>query len=535
MSKMSSTPVASAGRTRLGVAFATAVILVMATVTAACGGSRAPSEARGGKSRLIWGKPAEVIGMDPTVTAGATSWELFNLVYENLVTIDGDFKPVPQLAESIKQPSPTTYVFTLRQGVRFSNGRPMTVDDVVGSLERVIDPKVLSPWRNYLGIRRIAATGSDKVTITLNAPNASFLAALAASYPAVLPMKELKAGSFVPTKQMLGTGPFKVVNHIQDESWTFDRNPYYWRQGVPTVDTLTVRILPDDAARAAALRSGAVDVTTFEIPDSVRLLKNLPNVITQVQRTTDYYRIDVNAVTSIFKDDRLRQALSLAVDRDRIRNVALGGAGIPTAAAPVTFPQTCDPAGMPYAKPDLSRARALVQAAGATGKTVEILTPTLVPASKSIAVVLKQNLDSIGLKASVVPMEITNVIKKAWDGGSPDFDLIVTWFVGYGDPAMLFGFWNPDLGSFTKSYVRADPQLNKLISQSQATPPGERRADLLTRTCSRISENANIVPLVTKDAFIAYRKEKLSALKILPEGYGVPLRYLAESKLSGRR
>ncbi len=525
MPKMSIMSMASVVRKRTAVIIAICAVLV---TSAACSPSRTTNS---GSSSLTWGKPSEPIGLDPSMTAGATSWELFNLVYEGLMSLDGNLKPVPRLAESVEQKSPTTYVFRLRHGVRFSNGREMTSDDVVGSLERVIDPKTKSPWAGQLGIRRVSADGSDEVTVDLTAPRPSFLAALAASYPVILPMKELTAGTFRPTKEMLGTGPFKVAGHVENESWTFARNPYYWRPGVPTVDTLNVKIIPDDAARSAALRDGSIDVTTFELPDSIRLLKGQSNIVTQVQPTTDFYRIDVNAATSVLKDDRLRQAVALSVDRTKIRDVALGGIGKPTAASPVAFGSDCAPGGVPFGMPDLARARALVQQAGALGKTVEIITPTLVPTAKSIALVLQQNLQAVGLKSSITSLDIGEVIKKAWDGKSSDFDLIVTWFAGYGDPAMVLNFWNPGGGSFTKSYVRSDATLNGLIDQSLSTPPGAKRSRLLTQTCSRIAEDANIIPLVTKDAIVAYQKDKLSSIKIAPEGYGVPLRYLPEATL----
>src|SRR5262249_41773914 len=156
----------------------------------------------------------------------------------------------------------------------------------------------------------------------------------------------------------------------QNESWTFARNPYYWRAGLPKADKVLVRIMPDEAARTAGLRDGSIDVTTFDSPDSVRLLRGQAAVKTVVQRTTDYYRLDVNARSSIFSDDRLRQALSLSIDRTKIGNTALAGVGRPTAAASVSFPGACDPAAVPYGTPNVQQARALVQAAGATGKEV---------------------------------------------------------------------------------------------------------------------------------------------------------------------
>ena len=91
-------------------------------------------------------------------------------------------------------------------------------------------------------------------------------------------MKELSEGSFDPTKAMLGSGPFMVKEHLQDESWTLEKNPNYWREGHPKIDRLVIRIMPDDTTRIAGLREGRVDFATFENPDTPRLLKGVPNV-----------------------------------------------------------------------------------------------------------------------------------------------------------------------------------------------------------------------------------------------------------------
>ncbi len=527
------TPRAPSGHGRFRLA-RVAVACVLATACVACSGRSGTSSgtSSGGADaggRLVWGKPAEVDVLDPTVSTTATAWELLNLSYENLVGLDDHLKPVPALATSWRQSSPTTYVFELRKGVRFSNGREMTADDVVGSLRRLDDPKLKAWWSAQLDLRDVAKSGPTQVTVTLAKPRTSFIAALAGTPAAILPIKELKAGTFDPKKELLGTGPFKVVAHSQSESWTFARNPFYRDKSTPKVSTLTVRIMPDDAARAAALRDGSVDVTTFETPDSIRLLKGQANVKTTVQSTTDYYTMYVNAKRSILSDDRLRQALALSIDRDKLVKVALGGVGRATAAAPVAF-NVCDPAAMPFATPDPARARQLVEAAGATGKTVDIITIPAVPMAAPMAQVLQQSLQSAGLKVHITSLEIGQALKRERAG---DFDLFIGWFAGYSDPAMNMPTWNPKLAGFNEAWARSDAQLNTLIDESVSTEPGAARAKTLRDTCMRIASNANIIPLVTKDAIAAYRTDKVNAVVSPLEGYAVPLRHLAE--FSARR
>jgi peptide/nickel transport system substrate-binding protein len=510
----------------------TAVVVALLMTGTACkasGSSGAARSAEGGDTRgVVWAKTAEADSLDPTIAGNAMSWELLNLAYEGLLTVGDGLKVEPQLAESWKQPSPTTYEFTLRKGVKFSNGRELTVDDVVGSLQRLLDNAEVAVWAGQLGtVRSIEAVGDRQVRIVLKEPRMSFPAALAGGRVLILPMKELREGSFDPKKELLGTGPFKVASHIQGESWVLDRNPHYWRPGLPKVDKVTVRVMTDDAARTAALRDGSVDITTFERPDSLELLKGQAGVSTAVQQTTDYYRLDVNAKSSVFSDARLRQALALTIDRDRIRDVALGGVGRATAAVSPSFEGVCDPATVPFGRPDLQRAKALVDEAGAAGKTVEIIAPPIFPMASPIAQVLQQNLQSVGLKARIVALDFGEVTRRAYSG-TAKFDLILSWFAGYADPAMVLTWWHPTLGGFTKSYLRPDTRLGGLIDQSFSTAPGPQRDRILRQTCDRIAEDANIIPLVSKDAIIAYRSDQLDAPIPKVEGYAQPLRRIAE-------
>ena len=160
---------------------------------------------------ITWGKSIEMTMIDPHSALVGSAWQLQYLVYETLIQMGDNFEPLPGLAESWEVPSPTNYVFRLREGVKFSNGRLMTSDDVAGSISRVIDPSFGSWWAFQLGsVKSIKATDARTVTIELNEPFTPLLASLAASMTAILPMEELKAGTFDPSKELLGTGPFMV-------------------------------------------------------------------------------------------------------------------------------------------------------------------------------------------------------------------------------------------------------------------------------------------------------------------------------------
>jgi peptide/nickel transport system substrate-binding protein len=524
---------------------ATALIVVIAAALGACGSGSSSSgaDASGGSAAtipegrtggtIVWSKSSEVAASDPMTNTASSAWQILNRVYENLVTLDGDLKPQPKLATAWRQTSPTTWEFTLRRGVKFSNGRELTVDDVVGSLKRLTDPKTAAPWAAQIGdVKSIKTIGDSQVEIQLAKPNAFLLPALAGPSAVILPMKELEDGSFNPRKQQLGTGPFMVASHSQDELWTLKRNPYYWGKNQPKVDALSVRIMPDDAARVAGLKDGSVDVANFDTPDAVRLLGGVPNVKTVVQQTTDYYTLNVNATTSIFKDPRLREALSLAIDRKQISDVALGGTSAPTAAVAPAF-GICEPGDMPYATPDLARASKLVEAAGAKGKTVSIIAGSTYKPFAQVAQVLQQNLQQIGLKVKVEQPAQGEEFARVYLGKS-DFDLAISYFGGLSDPGMVLVWWGNDQPWNKAWYPANDARLLEAIAQSRTQTDAAARKQAIKVACERISRNANMIPLVTKPAFVAYRTDKVQVPLQALDPYSDPLSRAADFSLSAR-
>lgn len=286
-------------------------------------------------------------GYDPQLADVATTWQLLSLSYETLVTVGPDFGVQPLLAEKWDTPDDKTYVFHLRKGVTFSNGREMTADDVVGSLKRLLASK--SVWAGQLGpVEEITKDGDGKVRVTLKEPYTPFLAALANVPAAILPMKEIDDKSVDPATTLLGTGPYVVENHRQDVSWTFKRNDAYWNQGKPAADTLNITIAPEEAARIAALQNGGAALATLGNVDSETMLAGAKDVKVVTQATTDFYYLMLNSLKpgSKLADPKVRQAIGIALDTQQIADVALGGKGKPTAITPAGLPGACDPAAL---------------------------------------------------------------------------------------------------------------------------------------------------------------------------------------------
>lgn len=517
----------STGRGRLLVVASIVLMTVTACSERNDASNSGPERPTDEDGVVLWAKPQEVSQLDPALTEFVDA-EIFNEVYDTLVTINAENEVQPSVATSWEQTSPTTYVVQLRDDVVFSNHRAMTSDDVVGSLLRTMDPDVGSIWGGQLNIKSATPTGPTEVTIELLSPKASFLATLANLAAAVLPMEELDAGDFDPKEELLGSGPYEVKEHVQGQSWSLVRNPDYWGEPADNAE-LSIKIVNDDSARIAALGSGSAMVATFDTPDSVNLLAGRANIETKVVETNDYYRIDVNAKSSLFADERLRHALALSVDRQRIVDTALAGLGAPSAASAPSF-GVCPADEMPYATPNPDEAKRLVEEAGATGETVTIIASSFITTFAPIAQVIQQDLQKAGLQVKILQLEPAEWVKRVFNGTDGDFDAAISLYGGYGDPAIDLAFYNATKNGFTQAYQLDDPQMNDLIVQSEETT-GAARDAALRAACERAAENANVIPVVTRPVVVAYRSDLIAPEIADAEGYGIPLRYIAKYRV----
>ncbi|MGI9303998.1 MAG: ABC transporter substrate-binding protein, partial [Gammaproteobacteria bacterium] len=481
-----------------------------------------------GEKTLVWAKPLETIEFDPHVAILGSSWQLLHVVYDALIDMDDDMNPIPGMAESWEQPDDTTYIFKLRPGLTFSNGRAVTEEDVIGSLKRVLDPETGSFWRLEMGpVTEFSVPGERLVQVKLSNPYAPFLHALSATMTSIIPMKELEAGEFDPTKELLGSGPFMVESHAQDEQWVLKRNPHYWKEGLPVADELIVRIMPQDPSRIAALRDGTAHIATFEAsPDAPLVLKSVPNVEVIIEDVTNYYYLGLNAVwdKSPFRDQKLRQAVALSLDRNQIKNLALGGAGDPTASIAPNF-GVCSYDKLGYWNRDIDRARAIVKEIGAEGLSFDFMVRNI-PADIQMAQVIKQNVEEIGLTTNIEVVDQATAVKRCWVDNPSIFQATVFWYAGYSDPTMVTLWWDPELAGFTAGHVPVDPAIKDAIQSARLIAADDpARGGMLQKLCNLIDDQAVKIPLVTRKDTIAVRKDMIADVNIKHiEGYGNTLR-----------
>ena len=485
-------------------------------------------EASGGT--IVWGVKTEATGIDVQTNGQSPSRQLFNFVYEQLVDLDENLNVVPGLAESWEQVDDTTYRFNLRQGVQFSNGREMTADDVVTSFERIIDPELGSYILNTVPLQSVTKVDDYTVEIGIASPFGAFLSAITTEAASIIPGQEYLDGTFDPTVEMLGTGPFVLEEHLPDESWTFVRNPHHWREGLPKADRVKVLIIPEDATMLAALRDGRINIARIESYDALDVLAEIPNVHAEVQAITHYWTLHLNSVhpDSPFANAQIRQAINLAIDRQQISDLVFGGHEH-IAVPAVSTAEPCDTSQNPLAQYDPDRAREMIQEAGAEG-----LTFTLVGRGPStpIAEVVQAQLGAVGLNPQIEVWDFAEGIQRIYGGFSADKpgEPVASFGFNSSKSAPIFGYQNWAANWMTGvSTLAANEEYRGLVAQANSMNSGPERTALFQRMCEMVYENASHLPVLTKGHIIAHRTD-LVTVRIQPveAGGGDFLRFASE-------
>lgn len=493
------------------------------------------------------GKPYELSGYDPHPEGNQTSWEIHALVYESLVFLDDNLTPVPGLAESWEQPDDKTYVFKIRQGVKFHNGREMTADDVFYSLNRVLTLPA-AWWDTKMGPPRIPdeaeqtavaegtpasgpsvgltleVTGPYELNATTSEPFAPFLASLSGTDAAIVPGAELESGEFDITTQMIGTGPFQLTEHLQDQRWTFTKFAEYWRGDLPLLDEVVWHVTTDEQARVTALRNGEIQITTFENPTMLDLVAGDANITSVDQPTTNYWILFQNGHQPELADERVRQAIVLGIDRQQIVDVAIFGRAQPTGPIAAVYPQMARPMNeIPFHTRDVERAKQLLADAGHGGglKLPLLITPVLA-VSVPMAELIKAQLAEIGIEIEIVQRDLATFVQEYIGEIPPKAHLTISWWAGYSDPYMIL----LEMASNASApfFNISDPAIDDLLSKAATTLDPAERLTALRQLEDAIATKAGWVPLVTRDNFIAYRNDLIENITFAAgEGFGLPL------------
>ncbi|PXY33528.1 hypothetical protein BAY59_10620 [Prauserella coralliicola] len=386
---------------------------------------------------------------------------VMSLFTEPLERVASDGSISPNLATEVSQPDDTTIVYTLREGVRFSNGDPLTADDVVWSLQHVSDAQSGAQTSTIVeSVESVRKTGPLEVTVKLSAPDPAIRTNLAlVSYIQNAEFATANAEDLgTPAAVSIGTGPYQVTEYRTD-SITLTRNPNYWGTE-PVPDKVAVDIIPTANTAQLAMRSGEIQGALVDDAASMPQWEGVSNttVYGEPQLRANYYCLDTTVAP--FNDVHVRRAIAHAMDRKGLLEAAFGKYG--SVLASVAPPETLAPVApsadavtkflgeLPSYDFNLDKARSeLARSAYPDGFSVTVPYITGEPWSKLTVLNLRQNLRPLGV--TINPKAMT---RQEWVDGLFSHDTTPIWPMGLVFPA-------PDPG-----------QLTRLVTKEAMTVPG---------------------------------------------------------------
>ena len=281
-----------------------------------------PAAAQARKGEIVAGLSERMLTLDPANHYSISATSVLRHIYDPLVEVTNDSKFVPCLAESWTPVNNTTWRFNLRKGVKFHDGTPFTADSVIYSLKRVRDNTKLIKAFVYQDIEDVKKDGDFTVIVSTKKPFGSLPAHL--TMLGMLP-QTAAANEEAFFQKPVGTGPFKFGGWTHGEQIVLTANADYWKPGIPKVEKVTFRFIPELSTRVAALRAGELHVIDRVWPDNVQTLRSTPGVRVLDTPAIEAQRWIFQLAKEPVKDPRVRQAISLAIDRNVIiKDLLLG-------------------------------------------------------------------------------------------------------------------------------------------------------------------------------------------------------------------
>lgn len=302
------------------------ILLLTATLLAGCGGAPAGGT-KTPSANLTIGLENEPGKLNPLFTDEHD--DAVAPIFSGLTRFNENNEPVPDLAESWEvSPDKLTYVFTLRKGAKWHDGKPVTAEDVKFTLDTILNPKLNIPIRfKFEEVKEVAVIDSNKVKIVLKTPFPPILDSLTTG----LVPKHLLEGKDVEkdgyNQAPVGSGPFRFSQWKKGEAIVMAANKEFYR-GVPKVDMLIVKFLADPNVRAVQLETGEIDAALADSMQVGRLEKSAALTVSRMN-TADYRVLMYNRKFPFWEDVRVRQALNYAVDRPALVKGILAGWGKP--------------------------------------------------------------------------------------------------------------------------------------------------------------------------------------------------------------
>lgn len=430
---------------------------------------------------IIIGLNSDFVQLDPHRSAVAIEGNAYSLMCETLVAGDNELNIQPMLAESWDvSEDGLQWVFHIRRGVLFHNGREFTAQDVKWNFDRVMKPETASKIRPRLEVVELCdVLDRYKVRFTLKSPSASFLNALWNPYSLTFYMiAEECVDDDGKISKPIGTGPFQFKEWKSNDHATFVRFDQYWNEGLPYLEKVVIKPISDEIVLMSALKSGAVDLARgIKLDEAASLMKNPDRIkglsfeVTPHLGATNIMLINLSKPP--LDNVAVRRAILYGLDKEEIALVS--AFGYSEATNQMFTRQSGWWVDVPKTKRDVKKAREILKEAGySRGLQIELLTATAYPEWVEAATVAQDQLREIGIDLKIDITDWPTQVRKSISG---DFQMQLAHIALYNDPEHIYrSYLYPDSSFFflTGNAYR-NPRVKTLIDEAAVILDQEER------------------------------------------------------------
>lgn len=455
--------------------------------------------------------------LDPRVGIDAFSERIDELLFDSLVHRDQHFELQPCLAERWEIVDPQTYVFHLRQGVKFHNGQPLTSRDVKWTLDSLLTGKIRSSKAaTYSRVTSIDVPDDATIIIHLKEPQASLLWNLSDGAIGIVPYGSGENFNLHP----IGSGPFRFISATQDKNVVVERNPNYWADKAK-LQRVEFKVIPDATTRALELRKHSADVAVNSLTaDTVLVLQHDPGLEVIQSPGTIYAYLAMNLRDPLLKDVRVRQALAHAIDVQPIIKYLFRGQAQPAYSIlpPEHWAYDGNVAQYPY---DPAKARHILDAAGYKPKDGVRFHLTMKSSTdettRLMAAVLQQQLRDVGIALDIRTFEFATFFSDITKGAYQVYSM--RWIGGNQDPDIFEYVF--DSASFPPKRANrtfySNPKVDALIREGRTTLDQEKRKAIYAEVQQIVAEELPYINLWYVDNVVVHAK-RLRGIEVSPSG-----------------
>lgn len=476
---------------------------------------------------LVYARGGDSTSLDFASVSDGESSRVTKNIYESLLDYDKDsFEVVPGLAHDWEvSDDGLTYTFFLEEGVKFHDGTDFNAEAVKINFERWSDPdhkygfkddEYIYPlygsmFGGYKGdeghlIKEINVKGYYEIEFVLNEPLGSFLQNMAMHYFAITSPAALEKYGPEINENPVGTGPFKFVSWTKDDQIVLEKNEDYRKEGLPKLDKVIYKVIPDNAARLIALKSGEVDIIDDVNPDDAAGIEADDNLQLYTRSENNVGYLGFNNQKEPLNNKLVRQAINYAIDKQSIIDALYSGYATPAKnlIPPNYLGYNDDVKGYDY---DPEKAKELLAEAGyKDGFDIDLwvmpVSRPYMPDPEKVSEIVQNNLDQVGIKVNIVREEWAPYLEKTSKGEQELY--LLGWSGSNGDPDYFFDslLHSKSIGGENRNFYD-NKEADKLFDQAKLTVDQEERANFYKQAQELLNEDAPSALLVHSKPLVA--------------------------------